>query len=313
MTIFSEEHAAPRLGAPDPNDLMMFAAVVQQGSFKKAGERLGVPHSTISRRVIALENRLGEKLLHRTTRTITLTDFGGTVLGHAQQIAAEVEATVALVDSRTLEPSGHLRISIPTDFTSDMLASLMTRFLASYPRVLVDVDVSRRRVDLIAENFDVAVRIGDLHDDAALATRRVGTIDMGLYASPEYLDSLGVPESPAALMSHTVLHLNQRLGEPMRLRLQSDAETWEGSPAARMMANSPGILMHMALNGAGIAPLADHFVAENLRSGRLIRVLQDWRQAQIPIWAIIPGRRLLPLRTHLFIEALKKELSASRP
>ncbi|MBN9547483.1 MAG: LysR family transcriptional regulator, partial [Alphaproteobacteria bacterium] len=264
-------------------------------------------------RIIALDSRLGEKLLHCTTRTITLTDFGGTVLTHAQQIAAEVEAMVALVDSRTSEPSGHLRISIPTDFTSDMLGALFTRFMASYPRISVDVDVSRRRVDLVTENFDLAVRIGDLHDDATLATRRVGTIEMGLYASPNYLGEYGAPENPDGLVAHRLLHLTQRLGEPMRLTLRSAADVWEGRPAVRMTANSPGILMHMALNGAGIAPLADHFVAENLRSGLLVRVLEGWRHAEIPIWAIVPGRRLLPLRTQLFIEALKKELGGPRP
>jgi DNA-binding transcriptional LysR family regulator len=294
---------------PDPNDLMMFAAVVRQGSFKKAGEQLGVPHSTISRRVMMLENRLGEKFLQRTTRTLTLTDLGATVLVHAEHVAAEVEATADLIQGRTSEPSGHLRLSMPTDFTSDMLGSLITRFMAQHPKISVDVDVSRRRVDLIAENFDLAVRIGDLQDDATLAARRVGTIDMGLYASPSYLEKRGVPDTPADLSSHDILHLTQRIGEPMRLRLVSDDKSWEGSPQARVTANSPGILMHMAVNGAGIAPLANHLAAECVRSGALVRVVGDWQQAEIPIWAIIPGRRLLPLRTQLFIDALKKEMS----
>ncbi|NSY46433.1 LysR family transcriptional regulator (plasmid) [Agrobacterium tumefaciens] len=297
------------MGRPDPNDLVMFATVVRQGSFKKAGEQLGVPHSTISRRVMMLENQLGEKLLQRTTRTLTLTDFGATVLVHAEHVAAEVEATADLIQGRTLEPSGHLRLSMPTDFTSDMLGALITRFMVAHPKILVDVDVSRRRVDLIAENFDLAVRIGDLQDDATLAARRVGTIHMGLYASPGYLTGHSIPDSPDDLGSHEVLHLTQRIGEPMRLRLVSEDKTWEGNLQARVTANSPGILMHMALNGAGIAPLANHLAAESMRSGALVRVIKDWQQAEIPIWAIIPGRRLLPLRTQLFIDALKKELS----
>jgi DNA-binding transcriptional LysR family regulator len=287
----------------------MFATVVELGSFKKAGERLGVPNSTISRRVMLLENQLGEKLLHRTTRKITLTDFGATVLSHARHVAEEVEATSALVDSRTSEPSGHLRISMPTDFTSDMLGSLFTRFLASYPKIALDIDVSRRRVDLIAENFDLAIRIGDLQDDATLAVRKVGLIEMGLYASPKYLHEHGVPDSPADLATHSILHLTQRIGEPMHLKLISKIEEWEGSLHARITANSPGILMNMALSGAGIAPLGDHLAAENVRSGLLVRVIHAWRQEHIPIWAIIPGRRLLPLRTQLFIEALKRELT----
>ncbi|MFD2238124.1 LysR family transcriptional regulator [Aureimonas populi] len=293
----------------DPNDLIMFSFVAQEGSFKKAAERLRIPHSTISRRIMVLESRLGEKLLHRTTRTIALTDLGGAVLIHARQVAAEVEATGHLVQTGTSEPRGRLRISIPTDFTADMLASLITRFMATYPKLSVDIDVSRRRVDPITENFDLAVRIGDLQDDATLAARRIGTIEMGLYASPGYLESRGTPSRPEDLVFHEALHLTQRIGEAPGWKLASGTESWEGVAQGRVTANSPGVLMHMAMNGAGIAPLANHLVAEMVRSGSLVRILTDWHQARIPIWAIIPGRRLLPVRTQMFMEALRKELS----
>lgn len=296
----------------DPNDLIMFAAVVHHGSFKKAGEQLAVPHSTISRRVIMLENRLGEKLLQRTTRTLTLTDFGSNVLTHAQRVAAEVEATVELIQGRESEPCGHLRLSMPTDFTSDMLGSFITRFITKYSKVSVDIDVSRRRVDLIAENYDIAIRIGELNNDATLAARRVGTIDMGFYASPTYLEENGHPQTPDDLGSHNFLHLTQSIGEPKLLRLTSEQGVWEGTPDAKVTANSPGVLMHMALSGAGIAPLASHLAGEAVRSGFLVRVLSGWQLSQTPIWAIIPGRRLLPLRTQVFIDALKAELSRSR-
>ncbi len=293
----------------DPNDLMMFAYVAQHGSFKNAAEQTGIPHSTISRRVMLLEEQLGEKLLHRTTRKISFTEFGRAMLAHAEQVAAEIEAASELIQGRASEPCGHLRISIPTDFTSDMLGALLTRFTAAYPRISFDIDVSRRRVDLIAENFDLAIRIGDLEDDATLVARRIGRIEMGLYASPDYVEKQGCPEHPDALATHDLLHLTQRLGEPMHLKLVCEKGEWTGNPARRITANSPGVLMHMAICGAGIAPLADHFAAESVRSGLLVRVLEDWRQSQIPIWAIMPGRRLVPLRVQLFIEALKKELA----
>lgn len=296
------------MARPDPNDLIIFAAIVRQGSYIKAAEHLGIPHSTISRRVMILENQLGEKLLHRTTRKLTLTDLGTAVLVHAEHVAGEVDATVDLIHGRASEPSGHLRLSMPTDVTGDMLGSLITRFMADHPKISVAVDISRRRVDLIAENFDLAIRIGDLQDDATLAARRVGTIHMGLYASPGYLSQRGIPYTPDDLVSHDLLHLTQRIGEPMRLLLVSGGEIWEGNLQARMTANSPGILMNMAVNGAGVAPLGNHLAAEHVRSGALVRVVEDWERTEIPIWAIIPGRRLLPLRTQLFIEALKKEL-----
>ncbi|RIX98713.1 LysR family transcriptional regulator [Aureimonas flava] len=293
----------------DPNDLVIFACVVEEGSFKRAAERLRVPNSTVSRRIMVLEEQLGEKLLHRTTRSFALTDLGSSVLPHARQVAAEIDAAAQLVRSGSSEPTGHLRISIPTDFTADMMASLFARFMATYPRLSIDVDVSRRRVDLISENFDLAIRIGDLQDDATLAARRVGTIEMGLYAAPGYLAARGTPDTPADLSGHEFLHLTQTIGHPPELRLTSDEGTWSGGPPGRMTANSPGVLMHMALNGAGIAPLANHLAADKVSSGALVRVLMDWHQSRLPIWAVFPGRRLLPTRTRLFTQALSEELA----
>lgn len=294
---------------PDPNDLIIFAKVVEHGSLKSAGEVLGIPHSTVSRRLLELESALGEKLLHRTTRTMTLTEFGSAVLSHAQQVADDVDAAVAFVDSRLSEPSGRLRISIPTDFTSDMLGSFITRFRKDNHKISIEIDVSRRRVDLIAENFDLAIRIGELADDATLAARRIGTIEMGLYASSAYLADRGVPQHPDDLALHDTLHLSQALSIPMQLVLRRNDETWQKRLTAWVTANSPGILMNMAASGAGIAPLADHLVHDELRSGALVRILKDWHQNRIPIWAIVPGRRLLPLRVQIFIEKLKHELA----
>jgi DNA-binding transcriptional LysR family regulator len=299
------------MSRPDPNDLIIFAKVVEHRSLKSAGEYLGIPHSTVSRRLVELENQLGEKLLHRTTRTMTLTEFGSAVLLHAQQVADDVDATVALVDSRLSEPSGRLRVSIPTDFTSDMLGSFITKFRKAHPKISIEIDVSRRRVDLISENFDLAVRIGDLADDATLAARRIGTIEMGLYASPPYLSERGIPQHPDDLEQHDTLHLSQTIGEPMRLTLRRGDQTWEKSSTAWATANSPGILMNMAVSGAGIAPLADHLAHAGVHSGSLVRLLDEWHQQKIPIWAIMPSRRLVPIRVEVFIEELKRELSAS--
>ncbi|MFC3058450.1 LysR family transcriptional regulator [Paenirhodobacter populi] len=293
----------------DPNDLMMFAYIVEQGSFKGAADRTGIPHSTISRRIMLLEAQLGEKLLHRTTRKITLTEFGKGALTHARQITAEVEAAEELIQGRSPEPCGRLRISIPTDFTSDILGSLLTRFAVAYPKITLDIDVSRRRVDLVAENFDLAIRIGSLPDDATLIARRVGTFHMGLYASPSYLNEYGLPRHPDDLATHAILHLTQRFDESMTLNLNWDQQNWKGKPERRVAANTPGVLMHMAMNGAGIVNLASHFARDNVQAGRLIGILDKWQQPEIPIWAIVPGRRLLPVRTRTFIDQLKADLS----
>ena len=157
----------------EPNDLRLCARVADEGSFTRAAERLGLPKSTVSRRMAALEAHLGERLLLRTTRKLAVTDFGHSVLEHAHQVVAEVEATTQLAQNRQVEPSGRLRVSMPGDFATVVMGALLADFIAKYPAIALEVDLSPRRVDLIGENFDVAIRMGDLPDDASLAARRL--------------------------------------------------------------------------------------------------------------------------------------------
>lgn len=296
----------------EPNDLLLFARVVEDGSFSRAAGRLGMPKSTLSRRLAALEAQLGERLLLRTTRKLTVTDFGNVVLTHAQQVTAEVEATLALTQHRQLEPSGRLRVSMPSDFANEVLGPLLAEFIASHPAISLELDLSPRRVDLIGENFDVAIRIGDLPDDASLAARRLAVFSVGLYASPGYLARRGVPPEPEALMEHDVLRLLGRNGEPAPWRLSRGQALWEGTPPGRATANSPELLVRLARSGAGITMLSDHFGAGYVESGELVQVLADWSLPPITAWAVFPGRRLMPARTRVFLDALQAEFSGPR-
>jgi DNA-binding transcriptional LysR family regulator len=160
----------------EPNDLVLFARVVDEGSFSRAAERLGFPKSTVSRRVAALEAQLGEQLLRRTTRKLTVTDFGRAVLEHAHHVVEDVAAAQSLAQHRQVQPSGRLRVTMPNDMGNLVLAPMLAEFVLKYPAVTLEVDLSSRFVDLIAENFDVAVRMGELRDDATLAARRIATL-----------------------------------------------------------------------------------------------------------------------------------------
>ena len=160
----------------EPNDLLLFAHVVDDGSFTQAARRLGLPKSTVSRRLAALETQFGERLLLRTTRKLAVTDFGRSVLDHARQVAAEVEAAASLAQHRQTKPSGRLRVSMPSEFASLVLGTLLAEFIEKYPAIALEVDLSPRRVDLIAENFDVALRMGELRDDATLAARQLAVL-----------------------------------------------------------------------------------------------------------------------------------------
>jgi DNA-binding transcriptional LysR family regulator len=296
----------------EPNDLLLFARVVEEGSFSRAAERMGMPKSTLSRRITALESQLGERLLLRTTRKLTVTDFGNAVLLHAQQVTAEVEAALALSQHRQVQPSGRLRVSMPSDFGTDVLGPMLAEFIARYPAISLELDLSPRRVDLIGENFDAAVRIGDLPDDASLAARRVAVFSAGLYAAPGYLKQRGVPAQPEALMQHDALRLLARSGEPVSWQLSRDDVRWEGTPPGRATANSPEVLTRLARSGAGITMLSDHFAEKYVGSGELVQVLADWHLPSITAWAVFPGRRLMPARTRVFLDALQAEFSSPR-
>ncbi|MBC3883843.1 LysR family transcriptional regulator [Undibacterium griseum] len=296
----------------EANDLLLFARIVEEGSFSKAAIRLTVPKSTLSRRITALESHLGERLLLRTTRKLSVTDFGQSVLQHAQQVQEEVAATLALTQHRQAEPSGRLRISMPADFANQEMSLLLSKLCRRYPQIALEIDLSPRRVDLIGENFDVAIRVGDLPDDASLAARGLAVFQSGLFASPAYLQQHGTPAEPEALMEHDTLRLAGRNGEPAIWRLQRDSEKWEGIPPGKATANSPELLTRLALNGEGIIMLAHHFAHRFVQSGELLTVLGDWKLPDINVWAVFPGRRLMPARTRVFLDALQEDFIASR-
>lgn len=292
----------------DPSDLILFARVVEDGSFTRAADRLGMPKSTASRRVLDLEARLGERLLVRTTRKLAVTEFGRAVLRHAQQVAAEVQAAVEFVQHRRAEPGGRLRISIPGDFGDRVLGPLLVGFVTKHPAVSIEAHVSQRRVDLVAEGYDLAIRIGDLPGDALLTASRVASLAMGLYASPDYLARRPAPAAPDDLTGHEGLRLTRRDGEAAPWTLTRGGQEWRGAPPSRISANSPGLLLDVALSGAGIARLAAHLVQPKLEAGELVHVLPDWTLAPVPVWVTFPGRRLMATRTQLFIDALKNAL-----
>ena len=270
----------------DPNDLLIFAHVAELGSFSRAADRLGLPKSSVSRRLAALEQRLGERLLLRTTRLQTLTEH------------------------RQAAPSGRLRVSMPSDFANLLLADALAAFVATYPGIHLELDLSPRRVDLLGEGFDVAIRVGDLPDDAMLAARRLSELSTGLYASAGYLAETGHPASPADLARHNAVGLLGVNGEPVRWRLDNGESRWEGPPPARMTANSPELLIHMARAGAGIVAVPDAFALPDVRKGLLQRVLPDWRLPSETVSAVFPGRKLMPVKTRAFLDMLQAVLGA---
>lgn len=266
----------------DADDLLLFSRVMEAGSFSRAAERMQLPKSTLSRRLSALEERLGEKLLQRSTRRLALTEFGEGVLEHARAVAAEVDSALALALHRQQRPTGRLRVSMPHDIANVALADVISQFALDYPEVQLEIDLSPRRVDLIAEGFDLAVRMGELPEDSQLAARRLALFSSGLYAAPSYLAREGVPQLPEALASMHGLMILGRNGEPMPWSLRRGEsegreaqQAWRGVPEKRSLVNAPDLLLKMAVAGVGITAVPDHFAREHVERGELLRILPD--------------------------------------
>jgi len=291
--------------AIDPNDLLLFARIVECGSISLAADRLQLPKSTVSRRLSLLEGVLGERLLQRTTRKLVLTEFGASLLDHARKVAEETEAAGALAQHRQQAPSGLLRVSMPGDFANYAMDRVLARFLRQYPAISLELDLSPRRVDLVAENFDLAIRMGALPDDSTLAARPVAISRIGLYAAPSYTAVHGLPEHPDDLFKHDLLSLPKAHNGMTRWTLQRGKTEWQRELPVRMMANSPELLVRMACAGAGIALGTELFARKFLQSGELVRILPEWCIPAVTGWAVFPGRRLMPAKTRAFLDMLE--------
>ncbi|MEO5687678.1 MAG: LysR family transcriptional regulator [Burkholderiaceae bacterium] len=316
--------------SPDADDLLLFARVAESGSFSRAAERVQLPKSTVSRRIAALEKRLGERLLQRTTRKLVITDFGQGVLDHARALSDEVDAALAFALSRQARPSGRLRVSMPGDFASTALEQPLAGFIRDFPEVALELDLSPRRVDLIGENFDLAIRMGALPDDTQLAARRLAVFTTGLYAAPSLLRAHGEPLTPDALRTMPGLMLLSRSGDAIAWALAARDPARPGvapTPSARprrvavepvarsvlpqqhVRANSPDVLIRLARSGAGVVAVADFFAEPYLARGELQRILPHWCLPDAECWAVFPGRRLMPAKTRAFIDMLSRSMS----
>lgn len=293
----------------DANDLMLFAHVVEAGSFSAATVRAALPKSTISRRIAMLENALGERLLVRNTRRLVMTEFGERILDHARRLITETEAALAVALHRQDTPRGVLRISVLPDLVEIGLAEICHAFAVRYPEVRLELDLSPRHVDLLAERFDIALRgAASLPDDSTLVARRLCDFRLGLYASSDYLAAHGMPASPEELASHACLQLMGGDGAAIPWRLQHGERQWEGIPQGHLATNSPRLLRDLVAQGMGIGELPEHFAAALVGEGRLQRVLPSWQLPVVPLWCITAGRRLLPPGITAFIEMMKDSM-----
>jgi DNA-binding transcriptional LysR family regulator len=285
------------------NDMALFVEVIKANSFRGAAEAVGLPNSTVSRRIAELERRIGLRLLNRTTRRIELTEGGRLYYERCRRIVDEARLAHEEISDLVDNPSGLIRLSMPIDFGVVYLAPLLAEFAERYPLIQFDLDLTPKRLDLIRDPVDLVIRIGALPDSQLIA-RPLGTLQRNLFASPSYLARHGVPSSPAELLQHQCLRM---LDAPWIL---CAAEQKVSLPIqGRYLLNNIGMLRRLALLGQGIAMLVDEMISEDLAQGRLQRVLPSWRAEALPVYAITETR-LVPAKVRVLIDFLSEQFNS---
>jgi DNA-binding transcriptional LysR family regulator len=284
-------------------DIQAFVAVADAGGLTAAATRLGVSKSIVSRRQARLEKSLGTSLLTRSTRGATPTEAGATFREHATRIAAEADAARdALSPDGTVR--GRLRVAVPLSFGATHFAPVLAQLASRHPQLEVQASFSDRMVDLVAEGFDAAIRLGMLVD-SALVARRIAPFDGGLVASPAYLKERGTPRTPEELLTHaTINRINDEWplvheGEVIRLR-----------PHARFTADNGAALVPAALAGLGIALLPNFLVAEHLASGALVRVMPDHPTPEAGVYVVRPPGGSASCKVRVLIEIMVERFGA---
>ena len=293
----------------DLNYLYYFAHVVEQGGFSAAARTLDIPKSRLSRRISQLEEKLGVRLLQRTTRRLRLTTAGERYLRYCQEMTASARAAEDAMRQLQSEPSGPVVISCPVSLAQQAMATLLPEFLDTWPAVSVQMLVTNRRIDLIREGVDLALRVRtSLDTDAEMVVRRLGRAMSTLVASPAYLQRHGNPETPQDLTHHITLSFNEPQPESRWTLRNPQGEEIEVAVRPQLCCNDFIALTQAAVRGRGIALLPDEAVREEMRRGQLVRVLPEWRSPEGILHCIYPSRRGMMPAVRALLDFLSERL-----
>jgi len=289
----------------DLNEMLVFARVVQAGSFTTAAAELGMPKSTVSRKVSELEERLNARLLQRTTRKLSLTDVGRTYYDYCARIAGEIQDAERAGSSLQETPRGLLRVTTGTN--AAWLGPIVSSYLARYPYVQLELFCTGRTVDLVEERFDIAIRAGTLADSTLIA-RSLGSAKWFLVATPKYLKRRGRPRAPEDLKKHDYLSFGAGQSDVV-LRLESGNKSAQIALSVRMLVSDFDVLYSAAVAGLGIALLPAFRCVDDLRARRLERVLRDWSAPPTLMHVVYPSTRHVSPKVKSFVDHLHEQMT----
>ena len=287
-------------------EMRVFTAVVDAASFVGAGDALNMSKAAVSRHISDLEQRLGVRLMHRTTRKLSLTSEGEVFLARSREILASIEASEAELSTRSVTASGLLKISVPVSFGIRHLAPLWSEFLGAHPQVTLDVQLADRVIDLVEEGFDLAVRIARL-PDSSLISRQLASTRLVLCAAPSYLKRRGTPQHPSELAQHDVMGYSlMAMGDQWQFTGPDGPVSAKVRP--RMWTNNGDSCVAASLAGAGIQLQPTFLIDQELASGQLVEILPQFRSAELGIYAIYPSRKFVLPKVRALVDFLASKL-----
>lgn len=291
----------------DHAELRAFVAIVEHGSFARAASQLGISPSALSQMIRRLEERLGIRLLNRTTRSLAPSEAGARLLARLLPALADLDAAIAEVRSLRDTPSGLLRINATRIAAIHYLAPLIGPFHRAYPDITLDIMVEDRLVDIVANRFDAGVRLGEMVEKDMIAVKLSGELQMMVVASPAYLDRHGLPESPRDLQRYSCINFRWPTdGSLYRWELERDGEELEVAVQGPLIVNEPEVAVSAVLDGIGIAYLFDYQARDFVTAGKLVHLLKEWTPPFPGFYLYYPSRRQMPPPLRAFIDFLRQ-------
>ena len=288
------------------HDMSLFVEVARTTSFSRASANLGMPGATLSRRIAAMERNFGVRLFDRTTRKVELTDAGRRYFERCAELVDQARLAHEALRELAERPSGHVRVSMPVDLGINHIGPLLPEFARQYPGITFEFDLTPSHRDLVGEHIDVAIRIGAVRGDQ-LVVRRIGIVEMWIFAAPGYLERRGEPLQPADLVEHECITFPASQHKSS-WRLQREARAIEVKVSGRFAANNLGLMRFLAERGLGIAVLSHALAREAVNVGRLVQVLPQWTLPPLPVHAVMSSR-LQPASVRAFVDFLAARLS----
>ncbi|MDB5760938.1 MAG: transcriptional regulator [Burkholderia sp.] len=290
----------------------VFVQVVDAGSFTRAAETLHLPKATVSTLVQSLESALSAKLLHRTTRLVTVTTDGAAFYERCVRILSDVRDAEESLSRTRLSPSGRLRVDVPTGLASEVLIPALPAFFERYPDIVMELGSTDRLVDLVEEGVDCAIRGGELLDSNLIA-RRVGVINFLTAASPAYLDRYGTPRHPRELERHRcVNYFSAKTGKVYNWDFRRGDERIDVAMRGVIALNDSNAYVHAGLAGLGVVQMTDYQILQHVTAGRMVQLLADWTSDPLPVHIVYPQNRHLSAKVRVFVEWVS-DLFASHP